>query len=66
MKKRNKSYRVEQAVRNIIGIFSKEDIRNSCPDVSDATINRVFKQLKKEEVIDVLGKGRNAKWKRLK
>ena len=66
MKKGNKSYRVEQAVKNIIGTFSKDDIRNACPDVSDSTINRVFKQLKKEEFIDVLGKGRNAKWKRLK
>ncbi len=65
-KKGNKSYRVEQAVKNILGTFTKEDIRNACPDVSDSTINRVFRKLKKEEEIEVLGKGRNAKWKRLK
>ena len=65
-KKGNKSYRVEQAVKNIIGTFSKDDIRNACPDVSDSTIDRVLRQLKKDNVIEVLGKGRNAKWKRLK
>lgn len=65
-KKGNKSYRVEQAVKNVLGTFTKEEIRQACPDVSDSTINRVFKKLKKEGVIEVLGKGRSAKWKRLK
>ncbi|MFW6025567.1 MAG: Fic family protein [Candidatus Woesearchaeota archaeon] len=65
-KKGNKSYRVEQAVKNILGTFTKEDIRQACPDVSDSTINRVFKKLKEEGVIEVLGKGRSAEWKRLK
>jgi Fic family protein len=65
-KKGNKSYRVEQAVKNVLGTFTKEDIRQACPDVSDSTINRVFRKLKKEGVIEVLGKGRSAKWKRLK
>jgi Fic family protein len=65
-KKGNKSYRVEQAVKNIIGTFSKDDIRTACPDVSDSTIDRALRQLKKDNVIEVLGKGRNAKWKSLK
>jgi len=65
-KKGNKSYRVEQAVKNVLGTFTKEDIRNACPDVSESTINRVFRKLKDEGEIEVLGKGRNAKWKRLK
>lgn len=62
----NKSYRVEQAIKSVLGTFTKEDIRNACPDVSESTINRVFSKLKEEEIIEVLGKGRNAKWKRLK
>jgi len=65
-KKGNKSYRVEQAVKNVLGTFTKEDIRQACPDVSDSTINRVFRKLKNEGFIEVLGKGRSAKWKRLK
>ncbi|MEJ6950358.1 Fic family protein [Natronospora cellulosivora (SeqCode)] len=62
----NKSFSVEQAIKSVLGTFTKEDIRNACPDVSESTINRVFSKLKDEEVIEVLGKGRNAKWKRLK
>ena len=57
---------IVKGVKNVLGIFTKEDIRNACLDVSDSTINRVFRKLKKEEEIEVLGKGRNAKWKRLK
>ena len=64
-KKGNKSYRVEQAVKGTLGIFEKEDIRKACPDISESTINRVFSKLKEEEVIEVLGKGRNAEWRRL-
>lgn len=64
-KRGNKSYRVEQAIKSTLGTFEKEDIRNTCPDVSESTINRVFKKLKEEGVIELLGKGRNAKWKRL-
>lgn len=62
----NKSFRVEQSIKSVLGTFTKEDIRSACPDVSESTINRVFSKLKDEEVIEVLGKGRNAKWKRLK
>lgn len=65
-KKGNKSYRVEQAIKNTLGTFEKEDIRKACPDVSESTINRVFSNLKEEGVIEVLSKGRNAEWRRLK
>ncbi len=65
-RKGNKSYRVEQAIMSVLGTFTKEDIRNACPDVSYSTINRVFAQLKEDGVIESLGKGRNAKWKRLR
>src|SRR5690554_215566 len=64
--KGNKSFRIEQAIKSVLGTFTKEDIRNACPDVSESTINRVFSKLKDEEVIKVLGKGRNSKWKRLR
>lgn len=65
-RKGNKSYRVEQAIMSVLGTFTKEDIRNACPDVSYSTINRVFEKLKEEGTIESLGKGRNAKWRRLK
>lgn len=63
--KGSKSDRVEKSIEGIIGYFTKEQIRNLCPDVGEATINRVFDKLKKEEKIQSVGKGRNTKWKKL-
>ncbi|WP_202710312.1 Fic family protein [Sporosalibacterium faouarense] len=65
-KKGNKSHRVEEAIMNVLGTFSKEDIRNACPDVSESTLNRVFKELKDTKKIEPINKGRSAKWRRLK
>lgn len=62
----NKSQRVEQAIEHILGEFTKEDIRNACPDVGESTINRVFNNLKHEQIIHPIGKGRGAKWRRIK
>lgn len=61
----NKGERVEKAIYNIIGYFTKEEIRNLCPEIGESTINRVFEKLKSEGKIEPLGKGRSAKWKRL-
>ncbi|WP_250857815.1 hypothetical protein [Oceanirhabdus seepicola] len=64
--KGSKSHRVEKAIEGILGYFTKEEIRNICPDIGESTINRVFNKLKQEGKIDVVGKGRSAKWKKLK
>ena len=61
----SKSDRVEKSIESILGYFTKEQIRNLCPDIGEATINRVFDKLKKENKIEVCGKGRNAKWKKI-
>lgn len=63
--KGSKSERVEMAIERKLGYFTKEDIRNICPDVGEATINRVFEKLKLEERIQVIGKGRSSKWRKL-
>lgn len=60
--KGSKGDRVENSINHIIGAFTKEDIRKSCPDVGESTINRVLSKLKEEKKIQVTGKGRNAKW----
>ena len=39
--KGGKGDRVENSINHIIGQFSKEDIRKTCPDVGESTINRV-------------------------
>lgn len=61
----NKSARIKKYIENKIGFFTKEDIRNACPDVSDSTINRVLNDLKENKMIEPVGLGRNAKWKKI-
>lgn len=63
--KGSKSDRVEKSIEGIIGYFTKAQIRNLCPDVAEATINRVFDKLKKENKIESVEKGRNTKWKKI-
>jgi Fic family protein len=63
--KGGKSERIEKAIEGKLGYFTKDEIRNICPDASDATINRVFDKLKAEGKIEVVGKGRSAKWKKV-
>lgn len=64
-RKGNKADRVQRYIEHKIGFFTKKDIRQACPDVSDATINRILKKLKDEEYIAVDGLGRSAKWKKI-
>jgi Fic family protein len=62
--KGSKSLRIEKAIEAKLGYFTKNEIRTICPDVGEATINRVFERLSSEGKIEVVGKGRNAKWKK--
>lgn len=61
----SKSERIQKAIEGTLGYFTKEQIRNICPDASEATINRSFEKFKEEGLIEVIGKGRNAKWKKV-
>lgn len=63
--KGSKSQRVHSFIEKKLGYFTKADIRNACPDVSEATINRVLNELKEQKMITPVGLGRNAKWKRI-
>ncbi|WP_422122778.1 Fic family protein [Planococcus sp. X10-3] len=63
--KGSKSQRVHFFIEKKLGYFTKADIRTACPDVSEATINRVLSELKEREIIAPEGLGRNAKWKKL-
>ncbi|HHY75059.1 MAG TPA: Fic family protein [Bacillus bacterium] len=60
-----KSQRIHDYIEKKLGYFTKSDIRNACPDVSEATINRVLNELKVQQVIEPIGLGRNAKWRKL-
>ena len=64
-KQLNKSNNVENTINKLDDTFSKDDIRNIHPYISDSTINRTLKRLRDESKIRPLGKGRSAKWIKL-
>jgi len=61
----NKSDNVENTITKLDDVFSKDDIREVHPYISDSTINRTLKRLRDEKKIRPLGKGRSAKWIKL-
>lgn len=61
----NKSNNIENTINKLEDVFSKDDIRNIHPYISDSTINRTLKRLRDEDKIRPLGKGRSAKWIKL-
>ncbi|WP_431027756.1 hypothetical protein [Lysinibacillus sp. LZ02] len=63
--KGGKNQRVYFFIEKKLGYFTKVDIRNACPDVSEATINHVLNELKEQKVIVPEGLGRNAKRKKV-
>ncbi len=64
IKKETKTRRIEKVINSTLGYFTKDDIRNQCPDIPEPTINRVFNNLRKSGKIEVVAKGRSAKWKK--
>lgn len=64
-KQLNKSNNIENTIIKLDDTFSKDDIRNIHPYISDSTINRTLKRLRDEGKIRPLGKGRSAKWIKL-
>lgn len=63
-KKETKTRRIEKVINSTLGYFTKDDVRNQCPDIPEPTINRVFNNLRKNGKIEVVAKGRSAKWKK--
>ena len=62
--KGNKAARVKKYIENKVGYFTKSDIRDACPDVSESTINRVLNDLKEQSLIEPMSLGRGAKWRK--
>jgi Fic family protein len=59
-----KTLRIETYINSTLGYFTKQDIKDLCPDIPDPTINRVFNNLRREDKIEVIARGRNAKWRK--
>lgn len=47
-------------------IFTRDDVRAALPDIGDGTITRVFHVLRDRGDIQLLGRGANARWERLR
>lgn len=56
---------IEQTIFKMPNTFSKEDIRQYHPQVSESTLNRSLFKLRDEGIIMPLGKGRSARWVKL-
>lgn len=56
---------VIQTINNQQGEFSISEVERLCPGISRDMIRLVFRQLKKEKKIICLGKGQQAKWRRI-
>lgn len=61
----SKGDNIENTIRNLPTIFTKDQIRAIHPYVSESTINRALQKLRDENKIKPLGKGRSAKWRKI-
>ena len=55
---------VEYALENIISPFGISDVERLCPNVSRDTIRLVMNRWRDQGRLEMLGKGRDAKWRR--
>lgn len=60
-----KTDNIESTIMKLGEIFTKDEIRNIHPYVSDSTINRTLKRMRDDGLIEPMGTGRSAKWMRL-
>ena len=58
----SKADRVREIVRNRIGKFSKAEIIELCPDISEVTIERTLNDLKNDGLIIKVNSGRYTKY----
>jgi Fic family protein len=60
----SKTEMVEYALDNMISPFGIADVEQLCPNVSRDTIRRVMNRRREQGRLEMLGKGRDAKWRR--
>ena len=64
-KKLKKIDNVEGIIMKMPSVFTRENIKNACPHLSDSTINRALVSLKNQGKIRPNGTGRSATWVKL-
>lgn len=60
--KMTKEERIRKFVTDTIGLFTKADIINSCPDISPTTVEKVLGEMRRKNSIKTVGSGRGTKW----
>jgi Fic family protein len=55
---------IEAAVVSFPGQFALSDVEGVCPGVSRDMVRRVLQQMQQDGIIECLGKGRSAKWRK--
>ena len=63
-KRGSKTDLVEYALGNMIGSFGIAELERLCPNVSRDTIRLVMNRWREEGRMEILGKGRDAKWRK--
>lgn len=61
--KGSKTDQVKAACESFLGDFSVSDILSRCPNVGIDLIRKVLKDMKKDGIVNIQGKGRYARWK---
>ena len=64
-KKLRKIDNVEAVIMKLPTVFTRKDIKDSCPRLSDSTINRALEDLKSQNKIRPNGTGRSATWMKI-
>ena len=55
----------QNAIDGFIGDFTLSDLENACPTVGRDWIRALLQRLKKEGKIQIIGKGRYARWRKI-
>lgn len=61
----NKMAMVTSAIDGFIGDFTLSDLEQACPTVGKDWIRKILQRLKSERKIEVIGKGRYARWRKI-
>jgi hypothetical protein len=56
---------VRQAVASFVGEFHVTELHKRCPEVSLDMIRKVLKDMTLEKSVECLGRGKQAKWRRI-
>ena len=60
--KMTKEERIRKFVNEKVGLFTKSEIIQSCPDIAATTIEKVLGEMKREGIVKTVGGGRGTKW----